>query len=1079
LFATALLFEALHAAGNFFLAFAVGFRFLSDPRFSRTGPLARIGVHVSTRLLDETPLADVAAKMLEEARQSGPPASGEQTAEAFEATVRNLLHHIRADCLDTMGRLEESLADHDSLVAYYNQSVVAGRLDLQPDLAGCLMNRGTVLYRLGRLPAAEADSTRAIEIYDQVMAQERSPKLNDDLAACYVSRGNFRRDAGRPAEALADYDAALQIRARLAEEDGSWERRFALARSYTNRGGAYLRLDRFEAALADSDRSVSLYRDLVKEHGGETLENELAGLLMNRGLALSSRAYDRLEVDLLDRALKDFDQAISIRERLVAAHQGDWSLENDLATAYANRSDVLAHYPGRQDEAASDAGRAITIRESLVAQGRHELEWNLAGDFVHRGFVHLMAGKPVEARVDNERAAAIYRRLKAGGRRDARLSLVRALSGLASSHCMAGDWAAAAAAFEEGALLIDGAVLSGVTERERRMVLREFADVFGGLGSALARLAEDPSQGQTYAAKAAYWAERGRARNLADTMAVAEQAPRRVDGAEYRAYRADLARNRELDNQLVSLERAPELAASVAPERDSHDRQVSALRAESDEIVHRIGQARLRFAAIDPDWIAGASPLSVDDIRSVARRAGAALLSLRPTRWGTSAVIVLPDGRFAARLLREPTILQLVDFNEDKATGEYSGWITAYHEAYRHYRQTLGSGLPYFREHWMRTLDATLERLGTRLWLPLRQWLDELYPPGPDSDPRRPLIVLSGPFLSGLPMHATWWSDGGVRHWACDDYQISYAPSLGVLARCLDRRLHLRTAALGLLAVRNPTGDLRYANWEVDEVARLFPASSRVVLGAASDPPLPPATRERLCFELPRHSVALISSHGTFDSRDPWARSGIATAAAPSAGHAPPLLTLGDISSLDLSGVGLLVLSACESALSELNDPAGEQLGLPSALLAAGGTAVIGSYWPVEDRSTSLLIRQLFRELYGPDSAPGTSIACALWRAQRWLRRLTRSESTALLAEEHAAGQPEVQATQQREGELARVLATLPAPLRAAAESRLSKPPKLQQLEGAETSWTSPHPFEHPYAWSAFGCFGADTDTQE
>jgi CHAT domain-containing protein len=92
-------------------------------------------------------------------------------------------------------------------------------------------------------------------------------------------------------------------------------------------------------------------------------------------------------------------------------------------------------------------------------------------------------------------------------------------------------------------------------------------------------------------------------------------------------------------------------------------------------------------------------------------------------------------------------------------------------------------------------------------------------------------------------------------------------------------------------------------------------------------------------------------------------------------------ITLADVLQLDLPAVRLVVLSACESAVSGESLP-DEVINLASGLVQAGVAGVVGSLWPVDDASTSVLMKR-FYELWRIESmAPAT----ALRHAQAWMR---------------------------------------------------------------------------------------------
>ncbi|MBC7883750.1 MAG: tetratricopeptide repeat protein, partial [Anaerolineae bacterium] len=116
-------------------------------------------------------------------------------------------------------------------------------------------------------------------------------------------------------------------------------------------------------------------------------------------------------------------------------------------------------------------------------------------------------------------------------------------------------------------------------------------------------------------------------------------------------------------------------------------------------------------------------------------------------------------------------------------------------------------------------------------------------------------------------------------------------------------------------------------------------------------------------------------------------------------------LTLDDLKSLELRNVSLLTLSACETASTDGRSG----IGLASVAEASGGAqSVLGSLWPVNDRSTSLLMQRLYTNLKA-----GMPKAEALRQAQVALIRGKRGEE----------GQPD-----QRGGVVPQPKATSPAP---------------------------------------------------
>ncbi|MCU1246246.1 MAG: hypothetical protein JWN02_2156, partial [Acidobacteria bacterium] len=82
------------------------------------------------------------------------------------------------------------------------------------------------------------------------------------------------------------------------------------------------------------------------------------------------------------------------------------------------------------------------------------------------------------------------------------------------------------------------------------------------------------------------------------------------------------------------------------------------------------------------------------------------------------------------------------------------------------------------------------------------------------------------------------------------------------------------------------------------------------------------------------------------------------------------------LSEVDLRGVNLVVLSACQTALGKVAD-GDEIVGLTRALLYAGAAGVISTLWNIRDDAAEALMNELYARLLDGDSA-----ADALRKAQ-------------------------------------------------------------------------------------------------
>ena len=171
------------------------------------------------------------------------------------------------------------------------------------------------------------------------------------------------------------------------------------------------------------------------------------------------------------------------------------------------------------------------------------------------------------------------------------------------------------------------------------------------------------------------------------------------------------------------------------------------------------------------------------------------------------------------------------------------------------------------------------------------------------------------------------------------------------------------------------------------------------------------ANEKRFLQEAPRHKFLHLATHGFFapeslrsalkDSEDRGSRrndagsservvgyppgllSGLALAGA-NRPHTPDqddgILTASEVENLDLRGVQLVVLSACETGLGEVAGGEG-LLGLQRAFQVAGTQTVVASLWPVSDNATRSLMERFYENLLKKEMGTLESLR----EAQLWM----------------------------------------------------------------------------------------------
>jgi CHAT domain-containing protein len=274
---------------------------------------------------------------------------------------------------------------------------------------------------------------------------------------------------------------------------------------------------------------------------------------------------------------------------------------------------------------------------------------------------------------------------------------------------------------------------------------------------------------------------------------------------------------------------------------------------------------------------------------------------------------------------------------------------------------------------WQGTITRVLAELGEHLLTPILSALS--------ADIER-IILLPSAELFLFPLHAVPLSGNGPEL-VCDRYQVSYAPSIEVLANV--RTKATQRAMPKLYAVINPGDDphLVFTHAEGAAIAQLFPQSQRTIDTG------PVGTKQHVIDGMQGRSYVHFSCHGSYRWNDP-----------PSSGLelTDGRLTLAELQEgeIDLSIARLVTLSACETGITDiLRGSAEEYVGIPAGFLLAGAPCVVSSLWFVSDLSTALLMERVYRN----HLVDTMDFAAALQGAQGWVRELSIGEVAAYAAQ--------------------------------------------------------------------------------
>ncbi|MFF0478417.1 CHAT domain-containing protein [Streptomyces sp. NPDC004284] len=213
--------------------------------------------------------------------------------------------------------------------------------------------------------------------------------------------------------------------------------------------------------------------------------------------------------------------------------------------------------------------------------------------------------------------------------------------------------------------------------------------------------------------------------------------------------------------------------------------------------------------------------------------------------------------------------------------------------------------------------------------------------------------------LAYLPLHAAGHHtddpqrEGGPRT-VLDRVVSSYTTTVRALAHARTRQSGPSTPSTLVVAAANAPGTppLPGVRVETTAITSLIPDAHLLAT----------PTRDTVLNALPSHGIAHFSCHGEADWTDP-ARSHLVLT-----DHATAPLTLSDITALDLTAE-LAYLSACDTSNTapRLVD---ESLHITGAFHLAGYRHVIGTLWPVDDRTAAQLGTDFYTHLTDNGTAP-------------------------------------------------------------------------------------------------------------
>lgn len=911
-------------------------------------------------------------------------------------------------------RIEDAHIENiEEAIACYTRALHVFSADTFPlDYAKCQNNLATIYSlriagdRRDNVEQAILHAQHALEIYNQKDFPIEYAAVQFGLGVAYRERIEGERRTNLE-EAIAYYMRALQI-----YTHDSFPREYALLQN--NLGFLYTeriigkRQANLEEAIAYCNRALQIYTL-------EAFPKDYAMVQHNLGKAYRERVQGEWQTNL--------EEAIVCYNRALQIYTFD-AFPKDYALAHNNLGNVYwMRVVGERKDNLEEAIRHYNLALQIYTRVAFPTEWarlqhNLGAVYRER-LIAEHENNVKEAIAYYQRALQVYT-LDAFPNNHRHTQLHLAFTEMRQQH-----WEAAHDAYNGALAAQDLLMALGVGIAGRDAILTEEgleATISDGL--ALIRLSRFP--------EAAVALEHGRAYGLTETIAMDAARPDLISNQERRS------RYKQVRQNLI----AAQVALNVPQEHilDPDTRRLADL-----ELTHVYNQARTQFDATideirqaqDPGNFLEATIDAETLLRLVEERGeGHALVYLGATPWGGFALAVLgrtPNPQRGPRfialelpLLTSDLVTDLIEsrVGPNGMSGIVGGFAWAQehngfsllpssstHATFRQQANSLQSicaknqkismldraaqkilHLTEFAE----SIDQTFSQLSptdqqqftstlTQLFLDyeLKRSLDALA----DSALRpltttlkeegvRGMTLIPCGMLAAFPLAAAEITPGQTFG---DLFITSIAPS----ARIFQRTVHkdsARTVSSGVYTLGNPEPKTHPLDWgeaEAYTVAKL----ARDLKFHAKVKVQHKATRRQLIEALNKGYIVDLSCHGAFNVDAPL-QSTLRLARGET-------VTLGQILSheVDLQGLRLLILSACQTAILDLRGASDEVHSLAVGMLQAGADAVLASLWPVDDKATYLLMARFAQEWF--PTMHSEPPAAALARAQYWLRTVT------------------------------------------------------------------------------------------
>ncbi len=261
------------------------------------------------------------------------------------------------------------------------------------------------------------------------------------------------------------------------------------------------------------------------------------------------------------------------------------------------------------------------------------------------------------------------------------------------------------------------------------------------------------------------------------------------------------------------------------------------------------------------------------------------------------------------------------------------------------------------------------------------------------------MVIIPGPLLGLLPLHAACRFEGGERVYLGDEFIVEYAASWP-LSRTKGYSSTDSSTATALVSLCDMSQPTPLAGLDQHLAAAALGTENAVAVGFRSCPNQ--STWRELQEHLNDCTHLLISAHGLAHFNFPLKYSGVQLGTGTEHGNAQLLFELAEMGAprkregkanvgvlqlmqLPLNACQLAFLGSCEGALSSSTPTVDGSLSPAVALLLAGARQAVASMWLADDLASTMICRWVFESI-----ANGKQAGHALQDAQAKLRCATK-----------------------------------------------------------------------------------------